>query len=132
MRPRRFALHISATLSPLRCALPQFRPLTLLECAVPKMRPCKSFRMRSYEKRWGEGATPRTSAKSAASILPYILPSYVCSKFFVSHSYENCRGWVVFFPIWHRASDKNVSPERASRVEGSLSPLATRHCFSCH
>ena len=43
------------SLSPLECAVPQNRVLTLLECAVPKTRYCKSFGMRSYEKRWGEG-----------------------------------------------------------------------------
>jgi len=38
---------------------------------------------------------PRPSYK-----VPYILPSYVCCKFFVSHSYENWRGVPHFFPIW--------------------------------
>src|SRR5215471_2401494 len=31
-------------------------PISPLECAVTKTRVRKSFRMRSYEKRWGEGA----------------------------------------------------------------------------
>ena len=35
------------------------------------------------------------------SILPYILPSYVGSKFFVCHSYEICRGVGLFFPFWN-------------------------------
>src|SRR5690242_6589384 len=67
--------------------------------------------------------------RGSASILPYVLPSYVCSKSFVCHSYENCRGVPQFFPFWNRASDQDASPERAQRAEGSLlvSPLATRH-----
>src|SRR5215472_15226044 len=42
-------------LSLLECAVTRFPPLTLLECAVTKTPSRKSFRMRSCEKRWGEG-----------------------------------------------------------------------------
>ena len=47
-----------------------------------------------YEKDRGTG-TPSLPASS----FPYILPSSVCSKSFVSHSYKNYRGGGVFFPI---------------------------------
>ena len=39
-----------------------------------------------------------------ASILPGVLPSSVSSKSFVWHSYENCRGVGVFFPMWNSCS----------------------------
>jgi hypothetical protein len=48
-------------------------------------------------------AVPYNSAllihSSTSYKVPYILPSSVCSKSFVSHSYENCRGVPSFFPI---------------------------------
>ena len=44
-------------LTPLECAVTRSRALSSLECAVTKTRPRKCFRMRSYEKRWGEGGT---------------------------------------------------------------------------
>src|SRR5215472_8326818 len=75
---------LSPRISLLECAVPRFLPPTPLECALTKMGSCKSFRMRSFEKRWGEGPSyPRTPAKPAASILPYTLPSYVYAKFFL-------------------------------------------------
>src|SRR5215472_7174791 len=49
---------IRSEVSPLECAVPRFRLLTPLECAVTKTRVCKSFRMRSSEKRWGGGGRP--------------------------------------------------------------------------
>ena len=49
---------LSTDLSPLECAVPRFRAVTPLECAVTKRPACKSFRMRSYEKKWGGGARP--------------------------------------------------------------------------
>src|SRR5579864_2326878 len=42
-------------LTPLECAVPRFRALSPLECADPKMHCRNPFRMRSSEKRWGEG-----------------------------------------------------------------------------
>ena len=42
-------------LTPLQCAVTRFPPVSLLECAVTKSGLHKSFRMRSYEKRWGGG-----------------------------------------------------------------------------
>ena len=47
--------HFLPPLTPLECALPRSRTLSALECAVTKTRRCKSFRMRSSEKRWGGG-----------------------------------------------------------------------------
>ena len=65
--------------------------------------------------------------KSAAYKVPYILPSSVCCKSFVCHSYKNCRGVGCFFPFWNRASHEHASPacpvpdrERPQRAEGSL------------
>ena len=49
---------LSTDLSPLECAVPRFRAVTPLECAVTKRPACKSFRMRSYEKKWGGGGSP--------------------------------------------------------------------------
>src|SRR5690348_13508265 len=46
------------SLSPLECAVPGFRRVTPLKCAVAKTRSRNSFRMRSSEKRWGEGNRP--------------------------------------------------------------------------
>ena len=46
---------LSPRLSSLECTLPRSRALSALECAVTKTRRRKSFRMRSSEKRWGEG-----------------------------------------------------------------------------
>src|SRR6266567_8529524 len=42
-------------LSPLQCAVTRFPPVSLLECALTKMGSRNSFRMRSYEKKWGGG-----------------------------------------------------------------------------
>src|SRR5215472_11780099 len=44
---------IGERLSPLECAVPQNATLSALECAVAKTGLCKSFRMRTYKKRWG-------------------------------------------------------------------------------
>ena|ERR1700676_311912 len=41
--------------SPLQSALPKNAPITLLESALPKTRHLKSFRIRTYKKRRGEG-----------------------------------------------------------------------------
>ncbi len=45
----------------------------------------------------GVGGTPLPSSSG----VPYTLPSSVCSKSFVCHSYENWRGVVGFFPFWN-------------------------------
>jgi hypothetical protein len=49
----------------------------------------------------GDLALLRTRANRLSAIfhLPYTLPSSVCCKSFVCHSYENCRGVGVFFPF---------------------------------
>src|SRR5579859_993696 len=54
--------HLPYQLSALECAVPQFPIVSLLECAVTKMGPRNSFRMRSYEKRWGDGTLRRLQA----------------------------------------------------------------------
>src|SRR5690349_10022760 len=48
---------------------------------------------------------------SPSSKVPYILPSSVCSKSFVSHSYENCRGVYPSFPFRNRQSAKDACSE---------------------
>ena len=48
---------LSASVSPLECAVPRFPPLTPLECAVTKTASAKFFRMRSYKNRWGGGSS---------------------------------------------------------------------------
>ena len=60
---------LSANVSALECAVPQNRVLTPLECALTKTRLRNPFRMRSYEKRWGEGYTLRLFPR------PYFLTS---------------------------------------------------------
>ena len=50
-----------ASATPLECAVPGFRAVTPLDCAVPKTPSGNSFRMRSYEKRWGGEGTARFS-----------------------------------------------------------------------
>jgi len=46
---------LNVDLSLLKCAVTQNATLSALECAVTKTLCRNSFRMRSYEKRWGEG-----------------------------------------------------------------------------
>jgi hypothetical protein len=47
--------YVPRTLTPLESALPQNVPVTRLESALPKTKDLKSFRIRTYEKGWGEG-----------------------------------------------------------------------------
>ena len=60
-----------------------------------------------------------TSRPWPSSKVPYILPSSACSKSFVSHSYENCRGLPTFFPFWH--SPVVTHHRHWPRIAGSLS-----------
>ena len=53
-RPKDLNVHVSL----LECAVTQNATLSALECALTKTRQRKSFRMRSYEKRWGGGSLP--------------------------------------------------------------------------
>lgn len=53
----------STRLTSLECAVPRLRLLTLLECAVAKNRPRNPFRMRSSEKKRGEGGPPYRFSK---------------------------------------------------------------------
>src|SRR5215831_13069556 len=53
-RPKDHNVHVSL----LECAVTQNTTLSALECALTKTRQRKSFRMRSYEKRWGGGSLP--------------------------------------------------------------------------
>ncbi len=55
---------------------------------------------------------------STPSSLPYILPSSVCSKSFVSHSYENCRGCTLFLPKMERTSGRQSGGWRSRKVSG--------------
>src|SRR5215813_8101317 len=48
---------LSLTVSALECAVTENRALSSLECTLTKTRPYNSFKMRSYEKRWGEGVS---------------------------------------------------------------------------
>lgn len=67
-------------------------------CSVsPLVYPERSRRVTRLSRAPSRGHSPLSLV---ASILPYTLPSYVGSKFFVCHSYENCRGVGLFFPFW--------------------------------
>src|SRR5215831_19291761 len=80
-RPKDLNVHVS----PLECAVPRFHALSALECAVTKTCSRNSFRMRSYEKRWGGGgaacfsvqtfqrATFKRTYSDSARSLPYSL-----------------------------------------------------------
>jgi len=72
---------LSATLTSLECAVTENRPLTPLECAVAKTRPRKSFRMRSYEKRWGEGGVPNVPTFQRSNV-PTVFTSSVLLRAF--------------------------------------------------
>src|SRR2546428_14181539 len=50
---------------------------------------------------------------SSSSRVPYTLPSSVCPKSFVFHSYENCRGGGAFFPFWNSSSFSFTQNDRA-------------------
>src|SRR6266704_2456953 len=56
--------------------------------------------------------------------LPFCVYSVFHSKFFAFNRLrtllQNMGGGMGFFPFWNRASDKDASPERAQRAEGSL------------
>src|SRR2546422_2117329 len=56
--------------------------------------------------------------------LPFCVYSVLHSKFFAFNRLrtlsQNTGGGMGFFPFWNRASDKDASPERAQRAEGSL------------
>src|SRR6266566_2790645 len=56
--------------------------------------------------------------------LPFCVYSVFHSKFFAFNRLrtllQNTGGGMGFFPFWNRASDKDASPERAQRAEGSL------------
>ncbi len=46
---------------------------------------------------------------AASSKISYTLSFSVCSKSFVCHSYENCRGVYQQFPKWNQASDEDAA-----------------------
>src|SRR5215472_1351692 len=48
---------LNVQVSLLECAVTQNATLSALECAVAKTGLCKSFGMRTYKKRWGEGVS---------------------------------------------------------------------------
>ena len=66
---------------------------------------------------------PRESPNVRDAHLPYTLPFSVCSKCFVCHSYENCRGVRSFFPF--RLIPLSCFNFRISSFEFRASPLAT-------
>lgn len=99
-------------------------PVNPIECAVPKILLASSLECADAKKLGGGvrpsylGAphpaqlranillfVPRLSTSSLFSIFPYILPSYVCSKFFTCHSYEKRRGGTPCFPFWDWSYD---------------------------
>ena len=61
--------NLKPRLTPLECAVPRIHALSPLECAVTKTRSCNSFRMRSYEKRWG-GCLPSFCIVARGGIRP--------------------------------------------------------------
>src|SRR6266571_8214958 len=56
--------------------------------------------------------------------LPFSVHNIFPSKLFSFNLFhtlsQNTGGGMGFFPFWNRASDKDASPERAQRAEGSL------------
>jgi len=56
--------------------------------------------------------------------LPFSVHNSFPSKLFSFNLFhtlsQNTGGGMGFFPFWNRASDKDASPERAQRAEGSL------------
>src|ERR1700722_14461480 len=54
---------LSQELTPLQSALTKNALITLLESALTKTRGLKSFRIRTYEKRWGERLSVLSSGK---------------------------------------------------------------------
>ena len=82
--------------SSLECALMQFLALTPLECAVTKTRPRKSFKMRSSEKKWGEGS-PHRSRNTVHGPRPYGAP------FSLLLSTVNCRLLTLSRPLFHES-----------------------------
>src|SRR5271170_4822186 len=71
--PRSTEVH-AETLNPLESALPQNAPITPLQSALPKSLDLKSFRIRTYEKRRGEGWERLTNLRS----IPWSLPMAHC------------------------------------------------------
>ncbi len=75
---------------------PLFSRFCALFCATTAMQLFSNqFVAHSFRRHGGVGGPVITSK------VPYIFPSSVCSKSFVCHSYENCRGVYAFFPIWN-------------------------------
>src|SRR5580700_1231157 len=78
--PRAIELVRIFPLTPLESALPQNAPITPLQSADPETRHLKSFRIRTYEKRRGEGVklltkivVPRTVKSLTSSVAGVVL-----------------------------------------------------------
>src|SRR5277367_5568129 len=68
---------LSQELTPLQSALTKNAPITLLESALPKTLDLKSFRIRTYEKRRGEGCKLLTNPPALPVRLAATQPSTV-------------------------------------------------------
>ena len=95
MRPRHSALSASSlALRPVRTHLSRSLP-SLCFHSLTTIKSCNSFFLIFLQH--ARECVPL----SLLSRVPYTLPSCVCCKSFVCHSYENCRGVGVFFPFWN-------------------------------
>ena len=107
-------------LTPLFATDPRNPLLSPIIATLPKTRPHKSFVCHTSKTPHPGHPEPSSNFQHStfdfqrvASSLPYVLPSSVCSKSFVSHSYENCRGGGLFFPNWSTSSalqSANITP----------------------
>src|SRR5215471_15610119 len=121
MRPRRPAyftqsLQIRSAPTRLSVTLPR-----LCFQSLPTIKFCNSFPLITIQ--LYRGCTPLAPQPPRISRVPYVLPSSVCSKSFVSHSYENCRG------VYSSHSGTNLgTPHRPqARAERSFE-LSTVNC----
>jgi len=89
--------------------------------SLPTIKFCNSFPLITIQ--LYRGCTPLAPQPPRISRVPYVLPSSVCSKSFVSHSYENCRG------VYSSHSGTNLgTPHRPeARAERSFE-LSTVSC----
>jgi hypothetical protein len=63
------------------------------------------------------------------SHLPYTLPSSVCRKSFVCHSYENCRGVYQQFPFWLAPSSAEGFTQSALHEGNDLTSRKNEQLF---
>ncbi len=104
------------SLSPLLSALPGFAPLTPLESALPKTQDLKSFRIRTYRKRRGEGVLLLTASAAGHVHLVgarYIVPFLVWP---LRLSTVDCRLSLVLCPLTLRQHQHRIAPRFRSDV----------------